>query len=163
MLGLEYSSLMYCHAQEGLLQDRLLSAKKKRDRAEETAASFEACTECNCPLLSMLELCMLQVKTSATIWRKRMSALVQLCFSAAYCNGFCVCCEMSHTSRCYSMQLCILPHTASLLLTGCGKPPSMIGISQARNLDDVAALLRDLYRRNARLLACSCSCGALCT
>ena len=45
-------------------------------------------------------------------------------------------------------------HVSYLLPRGCGKPPSMIGISQARNLDDVAALLRDLYRRNARLLAC---------
>ena len=29
-------------SQEGLLQDRLLSAKKKRDKAQETSVSFEA-------------------------------------------------------------------------------------------------------------------------
>ena len=49
-LGREgFPPLICMTAQEGLLQDRLLSAKKKRDRAEETAASFEACTDCNFP------------------------------------------------------------------------------------------------------------------
>ena len=48
ILGLSHtvSGDVYCPCQplhkEGLLQDRLLSAKKKKDKAEETAASFEA-------------------------------------------------------------------------------------------------------------------------
>ena len=40
--------------------------------------------------------------------------------------------------------------TALVSLSGCGKPPTLINVANAKNMDEVAALLRDLYRRNAR-------------